>query len=274
MRGTISQAYPTNIVSKPALAIIAMLSLLLATVSAQSQQVATSQPVLAADSDVLQRLREAHGGARLAHTDFVVEARVTLQTPNGPVVVPVTILRSSAGGQRIQFKQSDGKPWDGTIPHLEANTRRILEFVQTQYDRALPSILHAGKRKVEVFDGGIKDGTQFLNVRDTGVVGMKEGTPLLNVRESDVVATRYDIDAKTSRLGRMEFQHRITDAAGKITTNIETYTYSDFRSVTEIATPFQIEHYTNGVKKEDLVIASVRAIPINPSLAIRGGPRQ
>jgi hypothetical protein len=212
---------------------------------------------LAPDSDVLQRIQAAHGGARLIQTDFVVEATVTLQTPGGPVVTPVTILRSGGGGQHIRFNQSDGKPWDGTIPHLEPNTRRILEFVQTQYNRALPHLLKAPTRNAQIFDGGARNGTRILNMR-----------------ESTGVATRYAIDTGTSRLGRMEFLHGQTvDAAGKVTPRLETYVYSDFRSVGGIAMAFKVEHYTNGVIQEELVLTSVRAAPVNPNGAA-GGQRR
>src|SRR5678809_588261 len=56
-----------------------------------------------AGSEVIQRIRGASGGQRGAGADLVIQGNVTLQTAGGPVVVPVTILRSSTGGQRIQF---------------------------------------------------------------------------------------------------------------------------------------------------------------------------
>jgi hypothetical protein len=226
-----------------------------------------------ADSEVIQRIRGASGGQRGAGADLVIQGNVTLQTAGGPVVVPVTILRSSTGGQRIQFNQSDGKPWDGNIAHLESNSRRILEFVQTQYERALPNVLGNAKRNVAVFDNGVKEGVHSLNAFETTAV-MKADASLPRASEGKAIATRYMIDEKTSRLGRMEFQNgQDTDANGKKTPRIEAYTYSDFRNVRGDATAYHVEHYTNGVKQDDLVLTNVRAIPVNPSPANRGGPR-
>jgi hypothetical protein len=234
----------------------------------------TAETVLAADNEVLQQVVAAHGGDRLSKTDFVAEAKVTLQTAAGPVVVPVTILRSSNGGQRIQFNQSDGKPWDGRIEHLEANSRRILEFVQTQYERALPSILGNTKRQVTVVDNGVKDGTQLLNASETTVT-MKDDASFPRVSQAKSTVTRYTIDATTSRLAKMEFDNgQTTDANGKKTPRTETYTYSDVRNSGGIPAAFHIEHYINGVKQEDLVLTNVRAIPVKPSLTSRGRPVQ
>lgn len=228
-----------------------------ATIAAQTQEVTTLK-VLAPDSTALQRIRTAHGLERMETSNFVAQATVTLQTSAEPVVVAVTIIRSGEGSQRIEFKQSDGKMWDGNAMSLEPVGRRVLEFVEMQHARALPNIFKASARNAQVVDGGTKEGTQ-----------------LLDVREPNGTATRYSIETGTSRVRRMEFQRgQSRDAAGKLIPNTETYLYSDFRPVTGISTAFKVEHYSNGTKKEDLTFTSVRYIQ-TPAAAIvaPGGQR-
>jgi len=218
-----------------------------------------SSRVLSPDSDVLQRLKNAYGGARLDQSDSLAEATVTLQTATGPVAVPVTIVRSAGGGQRIQFNQSNGKPWDGNALTLEPIGRRVLEFVQTGHARALLNIFKATSRNAQVVDSGASDGAR-----------------LLDVRETSGASTRYSLDASTFQLRRMDFQRgQSVDAAGKIKPLVETYLYSDFRPIAGISTAFKVEHYSNGTKQEELTFTNVRYVQANPAAAntMPGGQR-
>jgi hypothetical protein len=239
--------------------VLIVFHLMLATAVAQTEQSvavqppvtapATSMRILTDDSDVIKRVQAASGDQRVARVDVIIEGSVILQTPKGPVGVPVTITRSSNGGQHIRFNQSDGRPWDGTIEHLELNTRRILEFVQIQHDRALPHLLDAASRNATIINAG-----------------MQEGVQRIVVREATGTATQYVFDAATARLTRMEFARpRLAD--GQTTASRDAYVYSDVRTNAGIATAYAVEHFSNGTKQEALAVSSVRTIQVNPRLA-------
>jgi hypothetical protein len=215
---------------------------------------------LSADSVVLQRINEVHAGSRLVQMDFLGEGTVTVQTDDGPLAFGVRILRNGLRAQHIEFKQSDGKFSNIGAGPLDPIARRILAFLQTQYDRGLASLLQSETRDASVRDGGTKDGTQALVVLET-----------------DRNATRYVIDGAAYRITRFEFQRgRSPDRSGRQFPNLESYVFSDFRVVSGLATPFKVEHYINGTKQEEVQFASVQYVPANRDTApgpIRGGLR-
>jgi hypothetical protein len=235
----------------------------------RSLSIPPPKAVLKPDNDVLQRVNTAYGISRLSQMNFVGEANVTLGAETGPTVVSVTVLRTAQRGQRVLFKQADGKARDIDIGLVDRVQLRVRDFVETQYTRGLANLLGATTRSTVVLDGGDKDGAHALVVRET------EGPP-----------TRYVLDSATSLLTRMEFQRgQSPDASGRQFPNLESYIFSDFRTVDGLVTPFKVEHYINGAKQEELQFTSVQYVaahleaappPTNRESAqgpIRGGLR-
>ena len=222
---------------------------------AANGQIKGGEAILTPKSPVLQRLNDAQSMSRIDQMDFIGEAAVTLQTDKGPITVPVKVIRSQ-GGQRIIFNQSDGKPWDGNLLHLEPLSRRVLEFVQTEFARGVQNIMKAPIRNAVVSDEGSKNGSQILSLRET-----------------TGATTRYSLDASSSRVMRMEFQREKSNP-GKTerASNVETYNFSDFRSINGVATPFKVEHYTNGSLQERMDFTSIKYL--TNSIPSSRGPRQ
>lgn len=217
---------------------------------------------LGPDSMVLQRISEAHAGSRLAQMDFLGEGTVMVQTAQGPVAVGVRVLRNGLRAQHIEIKQASGKFATIGAGPMDPVVSRILDLMQTQYDRGLANLLQAGTRNDVVRDGGTKE----------------DGTQALVVLEADRSATRYTIDSTTSRVVRMEFQRgRSPDASGRSSPNLESYVFSDVRTVNGLATPFKVEHYINGTKQDEVLFSSVRYVAGNRDTApgpIRGAFQQ
>jgi hypothetical protein len=216
--------------------------------------------VLGVDSDALKdvktKVSAANADAKVAQLDFVGEGTVTAQTEKGPVNYSVLVLRS-AQGQNVFVKAASEKTWTTDPKKLDVVEWRILDFVQTQNAHGVSNFLKATDRKADVLDAG-----------------SKEGTNLVVVRETDGAATRYSIDAATSRVTRIDLQRgRSTDASGKLLPNLESYTFSDFRSVNGQTAPYKLEHYTNGVKQEELQFTTIRYTPANHDPKIEPGKR-
>ena len=213
-------------------------------------------------SALLQRTGDAHSSQQLSSMNMVAEGRVTVYTASGPTALDVTLLRGSGGGeqgQRIFFKQADGKIWDGKGDHLTPEGRRALEFLETQNARGVRQFLESPKRAATITDNGSSGSSRIVTVQ-----------------EKDGIATRYYLDRTTSRMTQFEFvRGQSRDKDGLIIPNVHSYAFSEFRSADGIATPlmpflpFKVEHSINGVTREEVQWSMVQYNPAARNTAVR-----
>ena len=193
-------------------------------------------------SVILQRTEAAHNNQKIAQTNMVAEGTVTVYAKSGDLTFGVTVVQNGEhNSQRILLTQPDGKVWDGKGDHLAPGGQQVLELLETQHARGLQQLLGSPKRGAEVIDNGIRDASRVVTVLEKG---------------GDW--TRYSLDPSTSRLARLEFVHgQSRDEAGRVSSLVHSYSFSDFRFADGVATSFRIEHDVNGVKLEELQFTKV-----------------
>ena len=97
----------------------------------------------------------------------------------------------------------------------------------------------------------------WSSVLETNVVAL--GFPSkLTVEEENGQSTKYSLDPATARIARFEFVRGEPRSARNTNAVVHSYSFDDFRSVDGIATPFRIEHFVDGVKREELQLKTVR----------------
>jgi hypothetical protein len=206
-------------------------------------------------SQVVQMTLDAHGGRRnlTRAADSVSEGTITLYNVQGPqVTFPMTLLRKGAGQVQRIIRQPGGEArqgtdgsrmWDGFAGMSVPTGSRVPQLVETQTTRSIAAL----------FDHQARNAT----LRDDGV---KHADRILAVEEEDLRTTRYFIDSATSRVTGIEFvsgQSR-NMLSGKPVPKIESYAFSEFRLVGGVWTPFKVEHFSDGIKIEEMRFTSVR----------------
>jgi len=217
--------------------LLAVSSAAIATTMQASQNSQKSQK---ASAEALERMAAAHGKEQLARADMVGEGTVTVFNEKLSTILKVTLLRNAEyQSQRILLQQS-GKMWDGRADTLTEEGKRALDFLETQYMR--------GPRKL-------------LKADADAVVAT---TTALTLQEEDGLVTSYFLDSLTSRLSHFEFEFgQQVNSKGRVQPNVHSISFSDYRSTDGIATPFHVEHETNGNKQEELQLTTVRYLPAN-----------
>jgi hypothetical protein len=189
---------------------------------------------------------------------------VEAPTKDPPVVLEnlETVLQKAIearkGAAKVQriMKQSNGEVRvgsDGTSNWLSFNGMTtpvhgglVGSFIESQTTRAVGNLLDSAARGSTIHDGGMKDESRVLEVE-----GPDSGKPEFR--------TRYSIDKATSRVTRIEW---ITGEAktlpGETIPTTEAYTFSDFRKIQGVSTPFRMERFVNGIKIEETRLTSVR----------------
>jgi hypothetical protein len=203
--------------------------------------------------DVLKRVAVAHGKEQLAMADMLAEGTVMVYPDKDgkddmqPTVLKVTLLRNGEHqSQRIMI-QLAGKAWDGHGESLTPEGKRALDFLETQYARGPRQLLKTSADTVGVT---VSDFTVTLQENVEEKDGEKEGE-----------TTAYFLDSLTSRLAHFEFERgQYRDTRGRFRPNVHSYGYSDYRSTDGIATPYRVEHDTNGIKQEELQLTAVHYI--------------
>jgi hypothetical protein len=195
--------------------------------------------------------------------EFSADGTVTLFGVDGAEAsFGVSVLRTGERQlQQIFLKQADGKNWNGRVNQLAPGGVRALQFLDTQNARGPMNLLLAESRGGKVLDNRTKDGARVLTVRD------QAGQ-----------TTHYFLDTATSRINTLEYVSRTSrdPVSGQPVLHVESYLFSDYRMTQGVPTPFRVEHFTNGVKREELQLAGARYSTrgIDPPAAPRGGSRQ
>lgn len=217
----------------------------------------------------VQRARAAHGGGSAIHDirDSIAEGRITyfrgVGTPTQETTFDVTLLlKGEAQVQRI-VKQTAGeirlgsngsRTWNSFAGNAPPATGASLGFIESQTARAISNLLDYERRGGALHDRGTKDNASVVEVQDRA--GRK---------------TTYFIDHTTSMVTRLEFETgQARDMlSGKTVPVLESYVFSDFRTVQGVLTPFKIERYRQDKKMEEMQFTSVRHNTSIPDSAFR-----
>ncbi|HEX4999923.1 MAG TPA: hypothetical protein VFY29_17010 [Terriglobia bacterium] len=196
--------------------------------------------------DALQRagLNPAGGGA--TKKDSVREGVVVVYNDNGSKeTFQVTLVRNGdRRAQHIILKMPDGRIWDGRGDHLSAAGRRALDFLETQFMQGTERLLDAPARNALIRDDGANT----------------EGRAL-TVREKDGATAQYIVDPATLNVRRFDFHRGQAGGDGGIVQDaVEAYTFSDFRDAGGNLVPYRVEHFRNGVRREELTITKVQQV--------------
>jgi hypothetical protein len=208
-------------------------------------------PVESASATV-QRAANAHGGPNFRNvTDSVADGTLTrygLQNPHEQFAVTVwrkgnLVQRSvrSSNGERHQG--TDGKQtWDAFEGFVTAAQGPTLEFLETQTVRALPNLFEYQARGSRLRDDG-----------------MRGPDRVLTIEEANSRTTTYVIEGGRSFVTRLEVvSGQVPDMLGRRMSIVESYVFSDFRTVQGVPTPFKVEHFTNDLKVEELRFTVIR----------------
>jgi len=200
----------------------------------------------------LERAANAHGGQDFRNiTDSIAEGTLTrydMQNPHEQFAVTMwrkgnLVQRSvrSPNGERRQG--TDGKQtWDAFGGFVTAAEGPTLEFLETQTVRALPNLF-----EYEVRGSRLRDD------------GMRGPDRVLAVEEANGRTTTYVIEGGRSLVTRFEVvSGQAPDMLGRRMSIIESYLFSDFRTVQGVPTPFKIEHFTNDLKVDELRFTTIR----------------
>jgi hypothetical protein len=206
-------------------------------------------------AQVLQRAVDAHGGRQNmnAVADIVADGTVTFYSSGvAQAPLPVTVMRKAdrliqrtikyAAGERRQGTNGI-QTWDAFGHQWTIAAGPALHFMETHTTRGLQNLFDFENR-------GSK-------LRDEGMRGAHRS---LTVEEANGRATTYVIDAPTSRVTTVEF---VSGQAGDMfglrrVPIVESFVFSDFRRAQGVWTPYKIEHYSNGLKIEEMQFTSVR----------------
>ena len=201
------------------------------------------------ENNGLQQIGLSYRTADQSLSGMVAEGTVTVQTASEPRTFGVTLIQNGEPEiQRILLRQADGKFWDGRPDHLTPGAGPALEFLDAQYRRAFQHLLKFRQRGAVVTDKGIRDSFRIVTVQ-----------------EQSGESTTYSLEAATSRVTRFEFVRSSSRGTNRNTDHVvHSYTFSDFRAVDGVATPFHIEHLVNEVKHEELQLNKIR---YNPAIA-------
>jgi hypothetical protein len=217
----------------------------------------TARPREAAAAAV-QRARAAHGGESAIREvkDSIAEGHLTYVRGAGSQAQQATfdmtlLLKGEAQVQRI-VKQTGGevrqgsngtRTWNSFGGHAPPASGASLRFIESQTARSISNLLDYERRGGVLHEGGMKDNATVVEVQDR--VGRK---------------TSYSIDTATSMVTRLEFETgRARDMlSGNSVPVLESYVFSDFRTVKGVPTPFKIERYVQGTKLEEMRFTSIR----------------
>jgi hypothetical protein len=211
-------------------------------------------PALAeAATAAIQRAMKAHGGENFKNiADSVAEGTLTLYSMRGPYAqYSVTVWRKGQGRVQRSIRSSSGeqrqgtngtRTWDTVAGFVTAARGPALEFLETQTVRALPNLFEHQTRGSWLRDDGLRGADRVLTIEE------------INGR-----TTTYVINAATSVVTRVELvSDRVPDIFGRSLSILQAYVFSNFRFVQGIATPFTIEHFSNGIKVDEMAFTSVK----------------
>jgi hypothetical protein len=91
--------------------------------------------------------------------------------------------------------------------------------------------------------------------------GIKDSSREVTVEQDDGQSTKYRLDVATARITRFEFVRGESSSVRNTNAVVHSYSFDDFRSADGIGTPFHIEHFVDGVKREELQLTTVRYNP-------------
>lgn len=205
-------------------------------------------------NSVFRNTLKAHGGRVNLSTaaDSVSEGTITLFTAKGAgKTLPITVMRKGADRVQRIIRQPGGESrqgtdgtrlWDGFAGMWIPEGSRAPRFVEGQTTRSPAGFFQREDRLSDFVDLGVRGTYRVLETRDGG-------TP-----------TRYFVDLITFRIARLEYETGVARdmLSGRAVPQTEAYVFSDYRSVSGIATPFRIEHYSGAQKIEEIRFSSVR----------------
>jgi hypothetical protein len=213
------------------------------------------QPKLEPSTQVFQRALEASGGRQSMNgvVDVVADGTVTFYSSGvAQQPLPVTLIRK--GDRQVQrtIKYPSGErrqgtngsqTWDSFGHQWTAAAGPALDFIETNTARGLQNLFDFESRGSKLHDDGMRGAHRALTIE-----------------ESNGRTTTYVIDTPTSRVTTVEF---VSGQAGDMfglrrLPIVETFVFSDFRRTQALWTPFRIEHYSNGLKIEELQFTSIR----------------
>lgn len=214
------------------------------------------------DQALTRALTAAGGRAALnAIEDSVATGTLTDFDAAGKVLSSsaVTLTRKGDGPsgkvQRVVYRQgrdvksgTDGTvSWDGWAGFTTQAAGASLAFLESQTVRSVRNLWDADSKGSSVRDLGVRKGAG----RDDRVV---------EVEDRDGRKTRYFVDDATGNVVRLEFVtgESRSPFGGAVRDNTEAFTFSDFRTVRGVQTPFTVEHYRNGQKVEEMRFTSIQ----------------
>lgn len=185
--------------------------------------------------------------------DIVADGTVTFFAAGvAQPLLPVTVIRKGdrqvqriikyASGERRQGT-SGAQTWDAFGHQWTVAAGPVLHFVEIHTVRGLQNLFDFESRGSKLRDEGMRGANRALTIE-----------------ENNGRTTTYVIDAPTSRVTTVEF---VSGQGGDMfglrrMPIVESFVFSDFRRTQAIWTPYKVEHYSNGLKIEEMQFTSVR----------------
>lgn len=205
-------------------------------------------------TSAMERAESAHGGRQTLKdiADSTAEGVFTRFSANGEArSYPVTLFGKGVGQVQRIVRQPGGEvrqgangvqTWDGFGGHYTPARGSALSFLETQTVRSLHRLFDYQNRGA--------------HLKDLGMTGNQR---VVEVEDANGRATAYFVEP-SGRVAKIEFittlgVHMLT---GKPMPVVESYQFSDYRTVQGVLTPMKIEHFTGGTKVDVMELKSVR----------------
>lgn len=227
--------------------------------------VATNTNLLAQEalSQILERSHAAHGGRWRSGeiADWRCQGTITHFALDGSQrTFDITLLRK--GRQKIQtiVKQpagelhlgSDGiRTWHTIGGFFTAAHGEVLDFIETNTTRSIETLFNYQTLAMTLSDLGTRS-------RGAGV-GPGQTVRVVQLEDKKGRRTRYLVDETSSMITALEIEigRKRSAFGGPLIPVSEVYTFSDFRNVQGVKTPFRIERFRSRIKVEEIRIAAV-----------------
>jgi hypothetical protein len=217
------------------------------------RQTATPTASLEPASIALQRAINAHGGpAFRSIIDSVSEGVLSLHNTDGQYAqLSVTVWRKGQTMAQRTIKSPNGEQrqgtdgsqtWDAFGAFHTSARGPALNFIETQTVRSFANLFEYQTRGSRLRDDGFRMGDRVLTIE-----------------EPNGRTTSYVIDGRTSLVAKLEIVTGFAaDMLGRPVPNLESYVFSNFRTIKGVATPLKVEHFINDIKVDEMLFASVR----------------
>jgi hypothetical protein len=216
---------------------------------------------------VIEKASAAHGSnlRTLQNGGVIMNGRVLLYKFDGSsTTFDVGIYRKGDKFQRV-IKQPSTNQYTGTDG-------------STTWDAvALGSTVAIGQKLQLIEINTIRAVDRFLNYQDYGWTLIDLGTNgterIIEATHETGRRTSYFIDYATSLVTRVEIiVGYARDLAGQPIPNVDSFVYSDYRTVQGVSVPFRIVRYATGLKVEEYIFDSIRFVDSLPDAIFQVRP--